>query len=325
MGGAFAGRPTLRQASRRGSPTVSGVDDDVVPGGGGSRSLKTAATVLRALRLLGDHPEGLCAADLAKELGKSAATARYMINTLCEAGYAERTASGRCRLSDAPPWGHWGTSAEAPSPVPGDPDPGAVLAEATTELYRRTRQRSYLVRRTGTVVASVTDSRGHQGLAKHPGLGDHVPPAHAHALAMTKVLLATSAAYREVVDEEGQPLALTPATVTDLAALRAELDAVRREGVALDREEFAEGFATIAAPVVSPSGAVTVALGLSCSARRLALDEDELVDAVRAVARHASAQWAGEVGARPVPALPLEPAAPVRPVHSEPLVSGPRR
>ncbi|MDD7938000.1 IclR family transcriptional regulator C-terminal domain-containing protein [Actinomycetospora lutea] len=282
------------------------MDDDVVPAGGGSRSLKTAATVLRALRLLGDHPDGLSATDLAEELGKSAATARYMINTLCEAGYAERASSGRCRLSDAPPWGQWGTTPA--SPVPGDPDPGAVLAEATTELYRRTRQRSYLVRRTGTVVATVTDSRGHQGLAKHPGLGTHVAPDHAHALAMTKVLLATSAEYREAVDEEGDPLTrLTPATLTDLPALRAELDEVRRRGVALDREEFAEGFASIAAPVVSPSGAATVALGLSCSARRLALDEDELVEAVRAVAARASAHWAGEIGARPVGMPPARP------------------
>ncbi|MFC5137287.1 IclR family transcriptional regulator [Actinomycetospora rhizophila] len=305
------------------------MDDDVVPAGGGSRSLKTAATVLRALRLLGDHPDGLSATDLAEELGKSAATARYMINTLCEAGYAERAASGRCRLSDAPPWGQWGTSAAA-SPVPGDPDPGAVLAEATTELYRRTRQRSYLVRRTGIVVATVTDSRGHQGLAKHPGLGTHVAPEHAHALAMTKVLLATSAEYREAVDEEGDPLVrLTPATLTDLSALRAELDEVRRAGVALDREEFAGGFATIAAPVVSPSGAATVALGLSCSARRLALDEDELVEAVRAVAARASAQWAGEVGARQVGMPPARPDETVE--RDEPMVtgfgrfSGPRR
>ncbi|MEJ2863174.1 IclR family transcriptional regulator [Actinomycetospora flava] len=302
------------------------MDDDVVPVGGGSRSLKTAATVLRALRLLGDHPEGLSASDLAEELGKSAATARYMINTLCEAGYAERATSGRCRLSDAPPWGHWGTTAEPSSPVPGDPDPGAVLAEATTELYRRTRQRSYLVRRTGTVVATVTDSRGHQGLAKHPGLGTHVPPAHAHALALTKVLLATSAEYREAVEEEGEPLAdLTPATLTDLAALRAELEDVRREGVALDREEFAGGFATVAAPVVSPSGAATVALGLSCSARRLALDEEELVETVRAVAARASAQWAGEIGARHVG---MPPARPNETVEIEPFVgglSGPRR
>ncbi|GAA4907636.1 IclR family transcriptional regulator [Actinomycetospora succinea] len=300
----------------------------MVPAGGGSRSLKTAATVLRALRLLGDHPDGLSASDLAEELGKSAATARYMINTLCEAGYAEREGSGRCRLSDAPPWGHWGT-VPAASPVPGDPDPGAVLAEATTELYRRTRQRSYLVRRTGTVVATVTDSRGHQGLAKHPGLGTHVPPIHAHALAMTKVLLATSAEYREAVDEEGDALtALTPATVTDLSTLQAELEDVRRDGVALDREEFAGGFASIAAPVVSPSGAATVALGLSCSARRLALDEDELVEAVRAVAARASAQWAGEIGARQVgmpPARPNETVERDAPLDREFGFTGPRR
>jgi IclR family transcriptional regulator, acetate operon repressor len=293
------------------------VDDDGVVPGGGSRSLKTAATVLRALRLLGDHPAGLCANDLAERLGKSAATARYMINTLCEAGYAERDGSGRCRLTEAPPWGQWGTA----SPVPGDPDPGAVLAEATTELYRRTRQRSYLVRRTGTVVASVTDSRGHQGLAKLPGLGQHIPPHHAHALALTKVLLAMSPAYREAVENE--PLSrLTPATLVDPGALHRELEQVHRDGIALDREEYAEGFATLAAPVVAPSGAATVALGLSCSARRLAVDGDELADAVRAVAARATAQWAGELVAERMPAVPGEPT---RVGRHEDLVSGPRR
>jgi DNA-binding IclR family transcriptional regulator len=291
------------------------VDDDGVPAGGGARSLKTAATVLRALRLLGDHPAGLVATELAARLGKSAATARYMINTLCEAGYAERDGSGRCRLTEAPPWGQWGS----PSPVPGDPDPGAVLAEATTELYRRTRQRSYLVRRTGTLVAAVTDSRGHQGLAKLPGLATHVPPDQAHALAMTKVLLAASPPYREAV--EAEPLsALTPATLTDVEALRKELDEVGRHGVAFDREEYAEGIATVAAPVVSPSGESTIALGLSCSARRLALDEDELVEAVRDVARRASAQWAGEVHAGPSPASSVRVSD-----CDDGLVSGPRR
>jgi IclR family transcriptional regulator, acetate operon repressor len=294
------------------------VDDDGVPAGGGARSLKTAATVLRALRLLGDHPAGLYAAELADHLGKSAATARYMINTLCEAGYAERDGAGRCRLTEAPPWGPWGAHPATSSPVPGDPDPGAILAEATTELYRRTRQRSYLVRRTGTLVAAVTDSRGHQGLAKLPGLGTHVAPDHAHALAMTKVLLAASPAYREAVEAEPL-LALTASTTTELATLSAELDEVARTGIALDREEYAEGFATVAAPVVSPSGASTVAVGLSCSARRLALDEDELVQAVRDVAARASEQWANEAYARPVPAVPVADA------ERDELLSGPRR
>ena len=63
--------------------------------------------VLRALRLLGDHPEGLSAAEIGARLGKSPATARYMVNTLCEAGFARRDDSGRCRLGTAPPWGAW--------------------------------------------------------------------------------------------------------------------------------------------------------------------------------------------------------------------------
>ena len=101
-----------------------------------------------------------------------------------------------------------------------------------------------------------------------------------------------------------------------------------RDGIALDREEYAEGLATIAAPVVSPSGAATVALGLSCSARRLAADHDELVDAVHDVARWASAQWAGE-GMAPGGADRHGPDGPVAAEDvaddEDRLVSGPRR
>ena len=68
--------------SRHGPPTARAA-------GTSTRSLKTAATVLRALRLLGDHPDGMTPATLASRLDKSVATVRYMINTLCDAGYAE--------------------------------------------------------------------------------------------------------------------------------------------------------------------------------------------------------------------------------------------
>ncbi|HWN29407.1 MAG TPA: hypothetical protein VNP37_20745, partial [Actinomycetospora sp.] len=60
----------------------------------------------------------------------------------------------------------------------------------------------------------------------------------------------------------------------------------------------------------------------SCSARRLAVDGDELADAVRAVAARATAQWAGELVAERMPAVPGEPAGVGR---HEDLVSGPRR
>lgn len=269
--------------------------------------MKTATVVLRALRLLGSHPHGLTAGELGAELGKSSATARYMINTLCDAGFTVRDGGGRCRLSDRPPWGSWAPSPPAgevdpgwaPAPVgPGDPEPGAVLAEAVTELYRRTRQRSYLVRRAADLVARVSDIRGHQGLARLPGLGEHVPPDQAHALAMTKVLLAVSPTYLDVVESE--PLvAFTDRTLTGIDDLRADLARVRALGHARDEQEYADGFCTIAAPVTSPSGAVTVALGISTSARRYALDADEMARVVVAVAQDAERQWESALSAPP--------------------------
>lgn len=251
--------------------------------------------MLRALRLLGDHPSGLSSAQLGAELGKSPATARYMINTLCDAGYAERDTGGRCRLTDAPPWGSWVPEevhvAEPAATAHGDPDPGAILAEAVTDLYRRTRQRSYLVRRTAGVAAAVEDMRGHQGLARLPGLATVIGPDQAHALAMTQVLLAVSPGYREAVTAEPLP-ALTDRTITCPDMLRAELTSVARRGWAVDDGGFADGFATIAASVTSPTGGSTVALGLSCSTRRLAAEAEELVAAVVAVAAAAQQEWA---------------------------------
>lgn len=74
------------------------------------RSLKTAAEALAALRLLGANPEGVTADRLAAALGKSASTARYLLNTLCQEGYAIKEGpAGVHRLVDTPPWGGpWG-------------------------------------------------------------------------------------------------------------------------------------------------------------------------------------------------------------------------
>ena len=54
------------------------------------RSLKTAAEALTALRFLASTPDGITADSLGTEIGKSAATARYLLNTLCQEGYARR-------------------------------------------------------------------------------------------------------------------------------------------------------------------------------------------------------------------------------------------
>ena len=50
----------------------------------------------------------------------------------------------------------------------------------------------------------------------------------------------------------------------------------------------------MAAPVTAPSGTSTVAIGLSCSVRRLAAQRDELVAAVVTVAEQAHREWAAD-------------------------------
>lgn len=296
---------------------------------GSGRSLKTAAEALAALRYLGAAAAGVTAEELGVELGKSAATARYLLNTLCQEGYARRDGpAGTYRLSDGPPWGDaWGGALEYPAPEPDDEmEPGIAgvldhddarealrplrreddpvsryelpesLADAVTELYWRTRQRSYLARWDGDATV-IVDARGHQGLARIPDLRERIPVAQAHALAVTKALVATSAEIEQLLLAQTDRPAFTATTITTTPGLVRELARVRREGVAIDREEFAEGFCCVGAPIVAPDGRVAASIAVSSPARRFAQDSAALTDAVREVAATAMREWRARVAA----------------------------
>lgn len=250
------------------------------------RSLKTGVETLRALQLLASSPVGLAPDELANQLGKSKATARYLLNTLCQEGYAVRDRnSGIYRLAEAPPWGcPWGRHGHDAD------DAAAHLADALTEVYRRTRQRAYLARVVDDRVV-VLDIRGRQGLPKIPGLSESIPAQQAHALAVCKALAALSPDYREAVHEEDAFGQFTHATLTGRHAFEHELELVRESGFALDREEFADGFCCIASPVLNPDGQVAASLALSVPARRFETDCIPLINDVVDVATAASEQW----------------------------------
>jgi DNA-binding IclR family transcriptional regulator len=294
---------------------------------GAGRSLKTAAEALAALRYLGAAVTGVTAEELGGELGKSAATARYLLNTLCQEGYALREGhAGTYRLCDAPPWGDaWGglldgaATGDAPEPAMApvvdldearealrplhrEDDPvnryelPESLADAVTELYWRTRQRSYLARWDGDATV-VVDARGHQGLARIPDLRERIPVAQAHALAVTKALAATTTEIEQLLLAQTDRTAFTATTITTSPGLARELARVRRDGVAIDREEFAEGFCCVGAPIVAPDGRVAASIAGSSPARRFAQDSEALTEAVRDVAATAMREWRARVAA----------------------------
>lgn len=247
------------------------------------RSLKTVTQGLQALRLLGSAPDGLGVDELAVHLGKSRATARYLLNSLCQEGFARRE-GGVYQLVPTPPWGEaWGAAPSRSVSLPAD------LTEAVSELYQRTRQRTYLAHLEGEQ-SVVVDSRGHQGLTRIPGLSERIDSHEAHALAITKALAAASPELEEVLREE-QLSAFTGHTIDDPDKFATELSQIRRSGFAIDREEYAEAFCCIAAPIRDPNGVVAASVGISLSPQRFAADYVNLVNDVVEVATVASEQW----------------------------------
>jgi acetyl-CoA synthetase len=240
---------------------------------GGTRSLSTARAVLCVLDSLLRHPEGLRADQVAQVVGKSVSTAYYLLTSLCDEGFAVHDShAGLYRPARE------AETVDVATPRGG----GGRFGAAVEELFRRTHKRCYLAVVDSGVIEIVL-VRGRQGMPKLPGLGSQIGQA-AHALAIGKVVLAEL--DREAVDDYVRRglRSFTSNTITRRTALAAELEAVRRNGYAVDRAEFALGFCCIAAQVVDERGQLTAVLALSATVHSFEAEQPELVKAVCEVA-----------------------------------------
>lgn len=93
--------------------------------------------------------------------------------------------------------------------------------------------------------------------------------AHVHAVSTGKVLLAFLPEDEGSKLMEGPLPSFTPATLTDRAALKKELNRVRRRGYATDIEELEEGLSGVAAPVRNSSQEVIAAVAISGPSSRI--------------------------------------------------------
>jgi DNA-binding IclR family transcriptional regulator len=244
------------------------------------RTLQTACSVLQVLRLLSQRPGGVTACEVGQLLSKSAATATYLLNSLCQEGYAERAeGAGRYklhRLVDDTVLPE--PAVRAPASSLKDSDVARML-DAVEELYRYTGHRAYLtsVHHNALVIEEV---KGRQGLPAIHGLGPRIGK-EAHGLAIGKAVLSTmgEAAIDAYIDAFGL-MPYTPNTIIDREALRRELEDVRRKGYAVDEEEYEEGFVCIAAPLHGADGELTGAIGLSTSPTRFMQEAPWLIQAL---------------------------------------------
>lgn len=98
------------------------------------------------------------------------------------------------------------------------------------------------------------------GIRLHSEVGKSFP---LHCTGMGKVLLAHASSGEVQRISQRKLAALTKNTITDEKELRAELERVRADGYALDREEITRGLMCVAAPVYDAHGEIAGAM--SCT------------------------------------------------------------
>jgi IclR family pca regulon transcriptional regulator len=258
------------------------------------REARYSRSLERGLAILGcftpEHPL-LGIAELAEKLGMSRPTTHRYVSTLVSLGYLEQDVTRKYRLGL------------------GTIDLGAGLNAVglckqarphLQELAQRSGYAAEIAVPDGTEILlldRVHNSRpGHEKPAEVVQVRSRLP---AYCTSMGKVLLAyLPEGLQERLISEMDLTKRGQRTITSKTALRAQLEDVQQEGLAINDEELLEGSYAIAAPVREESGDVIAAVGLAACGG--VLDVEELVTrfegALRATAERISRQlgWRGE-------------------------------
>lgn len=141
--------------------------------------------------------------------------------------------------------------------------------------------------------AHITISRWQGRLAQpfDSPLGERKP---LHATSLGKALTAfIPAPERQRLLSQLRLKAYTARTLTETAALDADLELTRTRGFAVDDNEIIEGVTCVAVPVFDPSGGILAAISITAPSHRMAEARRlELASALQAATRHITAQLA---------------------------------
>jgi IclR family transcriptional regulator, pca regulon regulatory protein len=139
-----------------------------------------------------------------------------------------------------------------------------------------------------------SSQQGQRAIDLNLHVGSRLP---AYCTSMGKVLLADmDEAERDALIGRIELAPLGPNTLTDRAALTAELERVREQGIAVNNEELAFGLRSIAAPVRGQSGSVVAAINLAV--HRSWVSIEDLVTRLSPPLRHTAEAISHRIGYR---------------------------
>jgi DNA-binding IclR family transcriptional regulator len=237
-------------------------------------SVGTLARGLDILELFaGESPE-MTQTEIADRLGLPVPTVHRLVKLLTERGWLVRDpATRRLRL---------GLGAARLLPAVRLPE---LAREPLRTLAARTGETANLATLDGDRVLYLLSETGSHLLTLRSHGGLRLP---VHATALGKCLLAQldDGAAREAAGKEPYE-ALTEKTITGWTKLRANLDRIRREGVAYSREEYEIGLHSVAVPLACVDGDDPVAVNVSLPSSRAG--RDATVELVKELRRTAAA------------------------------------
>lgn len=232
----------------------------------------------RILKLLGEHPDGLKAADIARTLGIPVTSTLRIMATLQLEGYARKN-EGRFELG--PVLIHLGNASIAGTEIRETAQP--VLQELTA----RTDETSHLAVPCDdrSLIVAVQDSPHPLRAASRPGY-----LAELHCSSTGKIFLTYLYPNRlnEVIS--ARPLTRRTAhTISTASDLKREIEQIRKRGYSVDDEEYNPGVRCVAAPVFGSDGAVVAAMGITAATVRFTRERiPEMAAAVSSAANELS-------------------------------------
>jgi IclR family pca regulon transcriptional regulator len=228
----------------------------------GPEFVQSMARGLAVIKAFDENHQELTLSEVARATGLARAAARRFLLTLAELGYV-RTDGRMFALTPRVLELGYAYLSSLSLPQIAEPHLERLVAEVQESASVTVLDGADIV-----YVARVPTSRI---MRVTISIGTRFP---AYATSMGRVLLAglAEADLDATLDGLSMP-PITPRTITDPAALRAELGRVRQQGWALVDQELEEGLRSLAAPIRGRSGQVVAAANIATHAARTSAAE----------------------------------------------------
>lgn len=229
--------------------------------------IQSLARGLKALDLLAESEDGLGITEIARQLEVDKSSASRLMQTLAGYGYAEQDGETR-RYHLGPQIVTLSRRLLTRMPLRDQAKP------FLRQLMERTGECAHLAILAQGQAMYIDQVESPATLRATTGVGTLAP---LYCTALGKCLLAFGAAP---LPTPAEMRAFTPRTLTNPETLRLHLEQTRRQGYAVDDEEYEYGVRCVAAPLFDYRGKVVGAIGISGPAGRVSLERIPALSAI---------------------------------------------